>query len=211
MTTATAIQERATALAELSLADIEELDPGICDRLEELRGGPISCGRHPRRSLAEVAEAENLPLRALVKSVEHAHPRSDNTAPKRLRHRPVEIGHRESPEQRLAQSVGIFSVLNELTQLQQEHAWIDGDRNSKTLVKRPDLRIVLMSLKRGARLDAHWAPGSIAIHLLAGHMRVTAAAERVELTPGEIMSLDGGLEHDVEATEDSALLLTIGW
>ncbi len=211
MTTATAIQERATALAELSLADIEELDPGICDRLEELRGGPIPCDRYPDSSLAQVAEAENLPLRALVKSAEPAHPRSDNTAPKRLRHRPVEIGHRESPEQRLAQSVGIFSVLNELTQLQQEHAWIDGDRNSKTLVKKPDLRIVLMSLKRGARLDEHWAPGSVAIYLLAGRMRVTAAAETVELTPGEIMSVDGGLEHDVEATEDSAFILTIGW
>ena len=206
-----AMRDRATALAELPLADIEELDPRICDQLEELRGGPIPCDRYPRSSLAEVAEAENLPLRALVKSVEHAHPRGDNTPPKRLRHRPAESGHRESPEQRLAQSVGVFSVFNELTQLQQEHAWTEGDRNSKTLVKKPDLRIVLMSLKRGARLDAHWAPGSIAIHLLAGQMRVTAAAETVDLTPGEIMSLDGGLEHDVEATEDSAFILTIGW
>jgi quercetin dioxygenase-like cupin family protein len=35
------------------------------------------------------------------------------------------------------------------------------------------------------------------------------ANETVELAPGEILSVDGGLTHDLEALEQSAILLTV--
>jgi quercetin dioxygenase-like cupin family protein len=66
-----------------------------------------------------------------------------------------------------------------------------------------------MALKPGARLEKHEAQAPITIHALEGRLRVRVASETVELTAGEILTLDGGLAHDLEALDESAILLTV--
>ena len=122
---------------------------------------------------------------------------------------PVTESQRESPSDRLAMTAASFNLGRELENLRAEPAWQASDRNAKTLFKKPDLRVVLLALKAGARLDKHEATGPITIHALAGRLRVRLANETVELAPGEILSVDGGLTHDLEALEQSAILLTV--
>ena len=122
---------------------------------------------------------------------------------------PVIDPQREPPADRLAKTTASFHLAAELENLRAEPAWRDSDRNAKTLFKKPHLRVVLLALKAGARLEKHEAPGPITVHALAGRLRVRLTNETVELAPGEILSVDGGLAHDVEAIEQSALLLTI--
>jgi quercetin dioxygenase-like cupin family protein len=117
--------------------------------------------------------------------------------------------HRESPEGRLAEPTVIFDLNNATEQLRREPAWQTGDRNAKTLFKKPDLRVVLLTLKTGARMEKHQAPGPITVHLLAGRLRLQLADRAVDLGTGEILSLDGGLTHDVEALDQSTFLLTV--
>jgi quercetin dioxygenase-like cupin family protein len=103
-----------------------------------------------------------------------------------------------------------FDLGREIDQLTCEPQSSDG-QNAKTLVKYDDLRIVLMVLKAQARVPDHKADGRISIHTVRGHIRMRALGRTFDLPAGSLLSLDRGLTHDVEALEDSALLLTVAW
>ena len=103
-----------------------------------------------------------------------------------------------------------FDIASELEELRREPAWQSG-QNAKTLVKFDDLRIVLMSLQARSRIPGHQTEGRISIHAVAGHIQVRAQGRTFDLPSGGLLALDRGLPHDVEALEDSAVLLTIAW
>lgn len=103
-----------------------------------------------------------------------------------------------------------FDMNAEIEQLRREDAW-QGGRNSKTLVKYPDFRVVLTVLQANAQLHEHRAAGRISVQTLAGHIRMHAASKVFDLPAGHLLALEREIEHDVEALEDSAFLLTIAW
>ncbi|HEY6385486.1 MAG TPA: hypothetical protein VIX91_07375 [Candidatus Acidoferrum sp.] len=94
--------------------------------------------------------------------------------------------------------------------MRSENAW-QGGRNSKTLVKHPDFRVVLTALKSNARLHEHKAAGRISVQAIAGHIRMHVQEKAIDLPAGHMLALERALPHDVEALEDSAFLLTIAW
>lgn len=103
-----------------------------------------------------------------------------------------------------------FDLAREIAQLHEETAWRSG-QNAKTLVKESDLRIVLMLLRAGHTIAAHRTDGRIAIQVISGRVRVRVEGERFELATGRLLAVESALEHDVEAVEESALLLTVAW
>ena len=117
--------------------------------------------------------------------------------------------------ERLAQQLTapLFTVdlAAELAQLREAEGWRRSGRSSRTLVKEGDLRVVLIALRAGARLEEHLAPGRITIHTLNGHLTIRAAEQTVDLPAGQVLTLARAIPHDVEATEESAFLLTIAW
>jgi len=44
-----------------------------------------------------------------------------------------------------------------------EPPWTRTGRNARSIVKQSDLRVVLVSMKAGTRLDEHHSPGTITI------------------------------------------------
>ncbi|HEV2349794.1 MAG TPA: hypothetical protein VG028_08125 [Terriglobia bacterium] len=104
-----------------------------------------------------------------------------------------------------------FDLAMETNQLRQEDPWNTTSRNAKTLVKYADLRIVLIVMKSGTRMEGHKADGSISIQGLGGSLRLHLPNQTVELPAGRLLTLARGLPHDVEAMEDSTFLLTISW
>lgn len=104
-----------------------------------------------------------------------------------------------------------FNLLQEIEQLHAEEAWLRTGRNSKTLVKQPDFRIVLIALQKGGHLEEHSADARISIHTLSGHVKLQLPDQTVDLPGGHLLVLDRALEHDLEALEESAILLTISW
>ena len=103
-----------------------------------------------------------------------------------------------------------LALPEEIERLWQEPLW-QGGRNSKTLVKHADLRIVLTGLRANHCLHEHQAAGSISVQTLRGHIRLHVPGRTFDLPAGRMVSLDQALRHDVEALEDSAYLLTIAW
>ena len=104
-----------------------------------------------------------------------------------------------------------FNLTKEIAQLHEEEAWLRTGRNSKTLVKQPDFRIVLIALQKGVHLEEHSADARISIHTLSGRVKLDLPEQTVDLPDGHLLVLDRALEHDVEALEESAILLTISW
>jgi quercetin dioxygenase-like cupin family protein len=119
-------------------------------------------------------------------------------------------GH-ESLAGHLTAPLMAFNLPKEIAQLHEEEAWQRTGRNSKTLVKQPDFRIVLIALRKGSHLEEHSADARISIHTLSGHVKLQLADQTVDLRDGHLLVLDRALEHDLEALEESAILLTISW
>ena len=63
---------------------------------------------------------------------------------------------------------------------------------------------MLMVLKQGARLHEHRTKGPIAVQVVSGSIRFTAAGERI-LSGGQMIGLDRSIVHSVDAFEESAI------
>lgn len=103
-----------------------------------------------------------------------------------------------------------FDLSAEIDRLKAETIWSSG-HNARTLVKYDDLRIVLIVLHANARIAEHKSEGRISIHVVSGHLQVTAAGRTFRLRTGGLLTLDQDVPHDVEALDESAFLLTIAW
>lgn len=98
----------------------------------------------------------------------------------------------------------------EIQQLRSEGRWQSG-HTAKTLAKYPDFRVVLIIMKSGGRLEKHRTDGRISVQTLKGRIRFSTAERSVELVPGQMLTLEHDIPHDVEGMMDSAFLLTIAW
>ncbi len=96
-------------------------------------------------------------------------------------------------------------------ELRQEPTYASEGQAARTLVREPDLRIVLVALKNGRRMAEHHAEVTATVHTLSGQVRLRLPERAVELPAGQLLVLGRGLRHDVEAQADSLLLLTLGW
>jgi quercetin dioxygenase-like cupin family protein len=103
-----------------------------------------------------------------------------------------------------------FDVPTEIQRLQAETTWSTG-QNARTLIKYDDFRVVLIALAAEARMPAHKADGRISIHVLSGHIQLSASGRTFNLRSGGLLAIDHGVSHDVRALEESAVLLTIAW
>ncbi len=113
----------------------------------------------------------------------------------------------------LANEVIRKNIQDELDKLKNADSWQrETGRSSETIVKYPEFRIVLVRMKPGSYMSHHRAEGPISVHAVLGKIRVHLPDDRTEeLVPGDLLAIERGLEHDVEALEESAFLLTIAW
>ena len=102
-----------------------------------------------------------------------------------------------------------FDLKAEVAQLCKDQP--QAGRNSRTLIKAPDLRVVLVTAKRGSFIKEHRAEGAVTILAVVGAIRLKLPDTAVDLKAGELLALDRALPHDVEALTDCAFLVTIGW
>ena len=91
-------------------------------------------------------------------------------------------------------------------------SWQRGTgRSSKTLLNSPACGILLIAMKQNTETKKHRVDGRITIHTLVGHIRLRLPDQIVELPAGHLLMLDRGIAHDVQAVDESVLLLTMCW
>lgn len=103
-----------------------------------------------------------------------------------------------------------FDLAEQIAQLRQEPYWQSG-RNSKTIVKYEDFRVVLTAIRAKTTIHEHHSAGRISVQTVQGHLHMHADGKDFDLPAGHVLVLDRAMPHDVVAIEDSAFLLTIAW
>ena len=99
-------------------------------------------------------------------------------------------------------------VGDEVARLRAKLESSSADREAVSLVKDYGLNVMLMVLKKGARLHEHHTKGPVTVHVVAGRVSLVAADTPHEIAAGGILALDREIPHSVDALEESVLLLT---
>src|SRR4051794_9865620 len=112
----------------------------------------------------------------------------------------------------LIEDLMVFSLPAEIDALREEAPYRDGDRNSATLAKEVDFRVLLTVLRSGASLDEHDGDTRASIQLLEGSAGLTVgSAEEAQLEEADVAVIDAGRPWLLRATSDCALVLTLAW
>ncbi len=111
---------------------------------------------------------------------------------------------------RLLDAPLITMDLNHLMErVRNESSWKDSDRNSITIYKSENMRIVLIGLHDKAELKTHTATGIISVQVLEGLMRFTTEQQVIELQKGQMLALQKHIPHSVLALKETFFLLTM--
>ena len=82
-------------------------------------------------------------------------------------------------------------------------------QNSRTLLKLPDLRLVMIALQSDHRIQRHQTDLRLNLMTFAGHVQLTVGDETIDLPAGRVLVLDPTIPHDVTALEDIVLVLSL--
>ncbi len=102
-----------------------------------------------------------------------------------------------------------FDLDAEAQLLRDSALWRDRGQNSRTLLKLPDLRLVMIALKSGHQIQRHQTDMRLNLTAFSGHVQLTVNDETIDLPAGHVLVLDPAIPHDVEALKDSVILLSL--
>jgi quercetin dioxygenase-like cupin family protein len=115
----------------------------------------------------------------------------------------------EDRSRHLADPVRELDLAREARELRADETWQREGHNAKTLVKNESLRIVLIDMHEGARLGEHRTDSRFSIQVLTGKVSVRLPHGDHPVSAGQLLAVDEGIPHDVEALEASTFLLTL--
>ena len=84
-----------------------------------------------------------------------------------------------------------------------------AQQRTSALFKSQDLELMRVVLARGAGLPPHKVPGEVTILVIEGALRVTVDGSARDLRAGQLVWLQRGSLHAVEAIDDTSALVTI--
>lgn len=77
----------------------------------------------------------------------------------------------------------------------------------KVIFNQPGFRLVLLNLRADQTVPEHSTSDRVAVYALSGHITFYENQSPSDLCPGEMVTIDGGVPHRIEAHEDSSLLV----
>ncbi len=81
-------------------------------------------------------------------------------------------------------------------------------RSAIELVKSGPLRVSLVGLDEGGRMEEKQSEGAFSVQCLFGRASITVDGREHVLTTGDLLVVDSGVPHDVTASDPSVLLIT---
>lgn len=116
---------------------------------------------------------------------------------------------REHPRERFAPAERLLDLEEAFDELLDEaHEPVDGHRQI-TVAHRKGLTVVLFHFEEGGHMPDHEVDAEVTIHVLEGELAIDTEENRHRVGSGQMLILEPGVEHDVEARAESRMLLTI--
>ena len=116
---------------------------------------------------------------------------------------------RQHPTPRFAAPQHQYDLRDVTAKLGMEFEAGQAGHRQETLYKHGSTTVALFLFGHLTRLPPHRTNGVVTIHLLEGHLQVTAEGQAHDLHAGHLLVLAPGVEHDVVAREESRMLLTV--
>jgi quercetin dioxygenase-like cupin family protein len=116
---------------------------------------------------------------------------------------------RPRPSDRFAGAEHVLNLNASLRALRGEPAPGANGHRQIALMHQGPVRLVLFAFEGGGRMPQHAAAGWVTIHVLRGALTVKTPDALHALGEGKLLSLAPGVLHDVEALEQSDMLLGI--
>ncbi|HSM09240.1 MAG TPA: cupin domain-containing protein [Gemmatimonadota bacterium] len=102
-----------------------------------------------------------------------------------------------------------FDLGDQIAELRGDESYAKTGRIGRTLVKEGALRLTLTVLAEGTEVGTHQAVAPMTMQVLEGRLRYRVDGEEFGLGAGEFLFFGPGHAEDIQALEDTALLLTI--
>ena len=111
----------------------------------------------------------------------------------------------------LMEDLMVFSLPAEIDALREEDQYKNGDRNSATLAKEVDFRVLLTVLRSGATLDENDGDARTSVTVLDGSATLSLEREESDLSEKDVAVIDSGNAWNLRATSDCAVLISLAW
>lgn len=102
-----------------------------------------------------------------------------------------------------------YNLNAQLERLRADSPFEAHGRGSLSLVRDPDVEIVLLVLREKGHLNQHSATGPISVLVIEGRIVFTAGNQKLEAGVHDLITLPALVPHALEALEPSAILITI--
>lgn len=77
----------------------------------------------------------------------------------------------------------------------------------KVLINQPGYRLILLNLRAGQKVPEHATRETVTVYAITGQITFYADGVPASLRAGEVLCIDVGVPHMIEASEDSSLLV----
>lgn len=104
-----------------------------------------------------------------------------------------------------------FVLADEAARLRAESAFVEGDRNARTLAKSGDFRLVLVAFRAGALFDEDDQRGSVALQVIDGRVDLRVGDDVIEVGAGDVAVVSSEHPWTAVARADGLLLLHLAW
>ncbi|HEX7239361.1 MAG TPA: cupin domain-containing protein [Longimicrobiaceae bacterium] len=102
-----------------------------------------------------------------------------------------------------------FDLREQLASLRGEEPYARSGRAGRTLAKSGRFRLTLVAMAAGNEIGTHQADSPMTLHVLEGRLHFRAGDDEWEMQGGQVLFFGPGDAHDIRASEESALLITI--
>lgn len=102
-----------------------------------------------------------------------------------------------------------FDLDSSIAELSRDVTYRRSGRVGRTLIKNEPLRLTLTLIRKGVDAGTHHAEAPMTLQVLSGRLRYTLDGESRTLGKGEVLFFGPGHAQDIQALQDTAILLTI--
>lgn len=109
----------------------------------------------------------------------------------------------------LAGPVLAFDLAEQIAGVRAEEPYRRSGRGGRTLAKNGRFRLTLTVMSKGNVIETHHAGSPMTLQVVDGSLTFRADGREYSLTAGQVLFFGPGEAHDIRASEDSALLITV--